>query len=76
MIEQPDVDDVGQARAGHAEQEDHVAHDVERREDPAAHLARRVALEEHRSATTDEGELKKPLIVTSRIASGIDVESA
>ena len=45
--QQPDVDDVGQARAGHAEQEDDVAHDVERREHPAAHLARRVALEQH-----------------------------
>ena len=28
--EEPDVDDVGQAGARHPEQEDHVAHDVER----------------------------------------------
>ena len=40
------------------------------REDAAAHLARRVALEQRRRAI-DEGELKKPEIITSRIATGI-----
>ncbi len=43
-----DVDDVGETRARHPEQEDDVTADVERREDAASHLARRVPLEEHR----------------------------
>ena len=45
---QADVDDVGQPGARHADQEDHVAHDVVRGEDPPAHLARGVPLEQHR----------------------------
>ena len=46
----PDVDDVGETGAGHAEQEDDVAHDVEGREHAAAHLARGVPLQERGSA--------------------------
>ena len=59
---------------GHAEEEDDVAHDVEGREHAAAHLARRVALEEDRARATDDGELKKPEIMTNRIATGTVVE--
>ncbi len=44
--EQLDVDEVGETRRDHPEQEDHVAAHEEGREDPAAELAQRVALDE------------------------------
>ena len=47
--EDADVDDVGETGAGHPDQEDDVAHDVERREHAAAHLARRGALQQDRA---------------------------
>ena len=63
----PDVDDVGEAGDRHADQEQHVARHEERREDPAAELARRVPLEDERPG--DRGRrLEKPEIVTSTIA--------